>query len=121
MTYDTIAAIATPPGKGGIGIIRISGPDAERILNDVFRPLSHFSGIFSRDSRRDESGFQWESHKMVYGRLMDGKEMLDEAMAVLMTKSPFASEGFLLKISLTATLAFSAIFSASMETFPIAM
>lgn len=87
MTYDTIAAIATPPGKGGIGIIRISGPDAERILNDVFRPLSHFSGIFSRDSRRDESGFQWESHKMVYGRLMDGKEMLDEAMAVLM-RSP---------------------------------
>ncbi len=27
-TADTIAAIATPPGKGGIGIVRISGPDA---------------------------------------------------------------------------------------------
>jgi len=32
---DTIAAIATPPGKGGIGIVRISGPDAFRIGKDI--------------------------------------------------------------------------------------
>lgn len=31
MTVDTIAAIATPAGKGGVGIVRVSGPDAERI------------------------------------------------------------------------------------------
>ena len=30
-TSDTIVAIATPPGRGGIGVVRISGPDAERI------------------------------------------------------------------------------------------
>jgi tRNA modification GTPase len=30
-TADTIAAIATPPGRGGIGIVRVSGPDAHRI------------------------------------------------------------------------------------------
>jgi tRNA modification GTPase len=30
-TADTIAAIATPPGRGGIGIVRLSGPDAHRI------------------------------------------------------------------------------------------
>jgi tRNA modification GTPase len=35
---DTIAAIATPPGTGGIGIIRASGPDAERIGQTLFRP-----------------------------------------------------------------------------------
>ena len=35
---DTIAAIATAPGNGGIGIIRMSGPRAEEILNRVFRP-----------------------------------------------------------------------------------
>ena len=35
---DTIAAIATPPGTGGIGIIRASGPDAERIVRTLFRP-----------------------------------------------------------------------------------
>src|SRR5882724_6242595 len=28
---DTIAAIATPPGRGGIGIVRVSGPDAAAI------------------------------------------------------------------------------------------
>ncbi len=32
---DTIAAIATPPGKGGIGIIRISGPDVVRIAREL--------------------------------------------------------------------------------------
>ncbi len=32
---DTIAAIATAPGRGGIGVIRISGPDAGRILTAV--------------------------------------------------------------------------------------
>ncbi len=35
---DTIAAIATPPGTGGIGIIRASGPDAERIGRVLFKP-----------------------------------------------------------------------------------
>lgn len=35
---DTIAAIATPTGSGGIGIIRISGPESLSILNKVFAP-----------------------------------------------------------------------------------
>ena len=34
---DTIAAIATPPGAGGIGIVRVSGPDAEEICRTLFR------------------------------------------------------------------------------------
>jgi tRNA modification GTPase len=36
---DTIAAIATPPGIGGLGLIRISGPAAEGIARLLFRPL----------------------------------------------------------------------------------
>ena len=32
---DTIAAVATPPGRGGVGIVRISGPDAPRIAEAV--------------------------------------------------------------------------------------
>lgn len=36
---DTIAAIATPPGIGGVGLIRISGPAAEGIARRLFRPL----------------------------------------------------------------------------------
>ncbi len=34
---DTIAAVATPPGTGGIGIVRISGPDAVRVADRLFR------------------------------------------------------------------------------------
>jgi len=34
---DTIAAISTPPGRGGIGVIRLSGPDSLNITNSFFR------------------------------------------------------------------------------------
>jgi tRNA modification GTPase len=38
-TSDTIVAIATPPGRGGIGVVRLSGPDAPRIAQTlVARP-----------------------------------------------------------------------------------
>ena len=68
---DTIAAIATAPGIGGIGIIRISGPDALPFLHQLFVPHkahSHFS-----------------SHKLYYGTVisLDG-QVLDEALAVYM-------------------------------------
>jgi len=35
-TNDTIAAIATPPGEGGVGVVRISGPDALALARQVF-------------------------------------------------------------------------------------
>ena len=70
-TQDTIAAIATAPGTGGIGIIRISGPDAEKILMQVFRP----AGTAEQPL---------ETHRMTYGRLTDHGETVDECMAVLM-------------------------------------
>lgn len=34
-TSDTIVAIATPPGRGGIGVVRISGPDATRVASQL--------------------------------------------------------------------------------------
>ena len=71
MNQDTIAAIATAPGRGGIGIIRISGPAAEGILSEIFRPAGRKDGAF-------------ESHRLVYGKILDGGEVLDECMAVLM-------------------------------------
>lgn len=68
---DTIAAIATPPGSGGIGIIRISGPQAEDILGKIFTPAG---------KKKDMP----VSHRMVYGTLTDSGEIIDECMAVLM-------------------------------------
>ena len=38
-TRDTIVAAATPPGKGGVGIVRISGPDAGRIAEAMIGKL----------------------------------------------------------------------------------
>jgi tRNA modification GTPase len=41
---DTIAAISTPPGRGGIGIVRLSGPEASSIAVQLVRlrhPLEH--------------------------------------------------------------------------------
>ena len=72
---DTIAAVATAPGQGGIGIIRISGSQAEDILQKVFSPAAH---------RKEGDSFRMESHRMMYGRILDGTEVLDECMAVLM-------------------------------------
>ena len=71
---DTIAAVSTPVGEGGIGIIRVSGPDAERIASTIFR-------------RNRDGGFS--SHRFYYGSIVDpeGGALLDEAMAVVM-KSP---------------------------------
>jgi tRNA modification GTPase len=46
---ETIVAIATPPGRGGIGIVRLSGPDALRIAEPMLRlrnPLAHAHARF---------------------------------------------------------------------------
>ena len=47
---ETIVAIATPPGRGGIGIVRLSGPDATRIAEPMLRlrnPLGHTQARFA--------------------------------------------------------------------------
>ncbi|MBN2232781.1 MAG: tRNA uridine-5-carboxymethylaminomethyl(34) synthesis GTPase MnmE [Deltaproteobacteria bacterium] len=46
MDSDTIAAIATPPGEGGIAVIRVSGPRAHVILERLFTPLPEFFQFF---------------------------------------------------------------------------
>lgn len=69
---DTIAAIATAPGQGGVSIVRISGDEAERVLMEVFRPAKRSIGALS-------------SHLLTYGHAVnDDGERLDECMAVLM-------------------------------------
>ncbi len=70
MQAQTIAAVATPPGRGGIAIIRISGPEAEQALQTLFRPAD-----------KDNA---YTSHLMRFGRVMVQDEVIDEGMAVLM-------------------------------------
>jgi tRNA modification GTPase len=52
---DTIAALATPPGRGGVGIIRISGPNtraiAQQITESDLKPrYAHYGSFFETDS-----------------------------------------------------------------------
>src|ERR1700684_141911 len=47
---ETIVAIATPPGRGAIGIVRLSGPEASRIAQPMLRlrnPLAHAQARFA--------------------------------------------------------------------------
>ncbi|MGC4107443.1 MAG: tRNA uridine-5-carboxymethylaminomethyl(34) synthesis GTPase MnmE [Thermomicrobiales bacterium] len=61
----TIAAIATPPGEGGIGVIRISGPDAAEIAAAIFRPHRRRRNGTPLDLRATES------HRLHYGTIVD--------------------------------------------------
>jgi tRNA modification GTPase len=58
---DTIAAIATPPGKGGVGIVRVSGPQAstvaKKMVGKVLAPrVATFSRFLSADSQLIDQG-----------------------------------------------------------------
>jgi tRNA modification GTPase len=64
---DTIAAVATPPGQGGVGIIRISGPDALPFAENIFRPATKESltqGSWTR-------GAGIKERYLYYGRIID--------------------------------------------------
>ena len=68
---DTIAAISTPPGEAGIGIVRLSGPEAEPIARRLFRP------------RRPRG--HWQSHRLYLGHFLDSQgHVLDEVLLTLM-------------------------------------
>jgi len=65
---DTIVALATPPGIGAIGVIRVSGPDCFRIVGRLFP---------SKDLE------QQPSHTLHVGFLKEGEETLDEVVVSL--------------------------------------
>lgn len=72
---DTICAIATPAGEGGIGIVRISGPDAEKIANVIFK-------------HRKKSSSPFESHRLYFGTIFNPSDNthLDDALMTIMRK-----------------------------------
>ncbi len=70
---DTITAPATPYGEGGVGIVRVSGPESETLLKKYFRASS--------------SSEQFRSHYFYHGYFFsEQQEPLDEVMAVFMRK-----------------------------------
>ncbi|MCX7966141.1 MAG: tRNA uridine-5-carboxymethylaminomethyl(34) synthesis GTPase MnmE [Syntrophorhabdaceae bacterium] len=71
---DTICAISTPPGEGGIGIIRVSGGHALSILKKIFKPKGNKRVFYS--------------HRLYLGYIIDPekKKTIDEVFAVFMAK-----------------------------------
>ena len=80
---DTIAAIATSLGEGGIGIIRISGPDALTALGEIFVRGSGKSSIGRIGATRVEA---IRDRRMTFGRIVDpeNRQVIDEVLAVYM-------------------------------------
>ncbi|MFA6877694.1 MAG: tRNA uridine-5-carboxymethylaminomethyl(34) synthesis GTPase MnmE [Fusobacterium sp.] len=75
MMFDTIAAISTPRGEGGIGIVRISGDEALLILKKIFKTKS----------KKDV--FNLKTYTINYGHIYDGNKLVDEVLVSIM-KAP---------------------------------
>ncbi len=73
--FDTIAAISTPRGEGGIGIVRLSGDESLGILSKIFKPKS----------KKDVKDIK--SYTINYGHIYDGNELIDEVLVSVM-KAP---------------------------------
>ncbi len=67
---STIAAIATPPGTGGISVIRISGEKALRIAEKVFKPSGNKSIISMKGYTACYGSIEWEGEKLDDGVLL---------------------------------------------------
>jgi tRNA modification GTPase len=90
MENSTIAAVATPGGRGGIGIIKLSGSRALEIAAAIFSPaVSKFSSSVEsiRPSETVTDGFK--SHRLYYGHIIDpgSRLVLDEVLLSVM-KAP---------------------------------
>jgi len=72
--WDTIAAISTPYGESGIGIVRVSGPGAKELVFKLFQ------------TRR--AGEAMESHRVYYGEIVNplDRSVIDEALVLFMEK-----------------------------------
>jgi len=66
---DTIVALATPSGAGAIAIIRVSGPDAIKIV----------APLFKAKSKKNLAG--QPTHTIHLGNVMDGERTIDEVLA----------------------------------------
>ncbi len=70
---DTIAAVSTPPGRSGIGIVRLSGPSALQIAADVFRPANPRRNLLTQPT-----------YTLSYGHVLDGELIVDEVLLAVM-------------------------------------
>lgn len=81
MSYsDNIVALATPSGTGAIAVIRVSGPQAISIVDQLFKSI------------KGKELVQQKSHTIHLGNIVDGAKILDEAL-VSIFKGPHSYTG----------------------------
>ncbi len=86
MESPTIAAIATPAGSGGIGIIKLSGPEAIKIASTIFRPKKN-----QKDSSGKTDVTLFKSHRLYHGYIVNSShnQVIDEVLLTIMN-APFS-------------------------------
>ncbi|MDD6441283.1 MAG: tRNA uridine-5-carboxymethylaminomethyl(34) synthesis GTPase MnmE [bacterium] len=77
---DTIAAISTAMTNSGIGIVRISGDEAFEIIDKIYK------------GKKEKILSKQKSHTIHYGYIVDGEEIIDEVLVLLM-KGPHSYTG----------------------------
>ncbi len=84
---DTIAAISTPMGVGGIGVIRISGPEAASIAGKIFTP-TRITADKKETLLTENPSDPFSPRRMYHGHISapDQKGFLDEVLLVFMPK-----------------------------------
>ncbi|MBI3667213.1 MAG: tRNA uridine-5-carboxymethylaminomethyl(34) synthesis GTPase MnmE [Acidobacteria bacterium] len=65
---DTIVAVSTPPGRGGLGVVRLSGNQARAVAERLVRPAAE--------------GPLWESWRAFFGDLLDGEGRVIDQVVV---------------------------------------
>lgn len=76
MDDGTIVALATPPGKAGIAVIRLSGRDCQTIVNALFEPVPA----------------EWQARKSYHGFIQDAGRHIDECLLTIF-KAPRSYSG----------------------------
>jgi len=76
MLADTIAAIATPPGEGGLAVVRISGPSAMTVADQCFQPAG-------QTAKRPSAA---PTHTIHFGHIVRHGQRVDEVLLAVLRK-----------------------------------
>ncbi len=82
MDSNTICAISTAPGKGGIAVIRVSGPDAIAYTDAIFRPIVTGKSLKTA-----------KSHTMVFGDILNADNSVLDNVLVAVFRNPHSFTG----------------------------